>query len=142
MKGLVADANFEGQLDRIATVLNSSEWRDVWQSVNMELVRLEQIGLTTESKDWEIWSTCQRLGYFLVTGNRNQDGPDSLNLAILSGAGDSLPVFTIGDANRMMIDAAYALIVTINLLECLIDLRDHPERILGAGRIYLPHDAS
>ena len=47
-------------------------------------------------------------------------------------------MFTVGNAQRIQTDAEFAAAVAVDLSDYLMDLRDHPERALGSGRLYLP----
>ena len=47
---------------------------------------------------------------------------------------DHLPVLTIADPDRVMIDRDYAEDVSARVLEYLIDL----DKLRGAGRLYVP----
>ena len=97
-----------------------------------------EIGLPLNVKDDVLWQTCQSRGLLLITHNRNHDGPDSLEAAIMSGGADSLPVLTLGDGDRLLSDAEYAERAAARLMEILLDL----DRLLGCRRLYLPADAS
>jgi hypothetical protein len=82
-----------------------------------------------------VWRTCQREGLVLVTANRNQRGPDSLESVIQSeNQPDSLPVVTIADANRLLRDRAYAEKAAERILDYLMRVNE----VRGAGRIYVP----
>ena len=71
----------------------------------------------------------------LITSNRNDDGPDSLEATIRThGTPHSLPVFTLADAKRVLKERSYAELVADRLLEYLFDI----EGLRGAGRLYLP----
>jgi len=71
----------------------------------------------------------------LITGNRNADGPTSLEVAIRTLRTDkSLPIITIGDPKRLLRDRGYAHAATERLLEHLLDL----ERLRDTGRLYIP----
>jgi hypothetical protein len=78
---------------------------------------------------------CQRERLVLVTGNRNADEPDSLELVIRDeNQPDSLPVVTLANPQRITRDRPYAEKVAERLLERLIAIDD----FRGAGRIYVP----
>jgi hypothetical protein len=51
---------------------------------------------------------------------------------------DALPVFTVSDAKRVKRDGAYARTVAEDLIHYLVDIQDHPEQLLGSGRLFLP----
>ena len=82
-----------------------------------------------------IWRTCQREQLVLITGNRNDDGPDSLEAVIRDeNRPDSLPVFTLANANRILRDRGYAEQVAVRLLDDLMRI----DEVRGVGRLYLP----
>lgn len=71
----------------------------------------------------------------LITGNRNQAGPASLEAVIHASTTPlSLPVLTIGEPQRLLRSRVYAQRVVERLLEYLIDI----ENLRGTGRLYLP----
>lgn len=70
-----------------------------------------------------------------MTSNRNDDGPDSLESTIRTwGTTQSLPIFTIADADRTLHDRDYSDRVIWALLGHLLRL----EGLLGTGRLFLP----
>jgi hypothetical protein len=82
-----------------------------------------------------IWQQCQQAELILVTANRNDDGPDSLESTIRTlGGPTSLPVFTFADVERFMADRAYAHRAADKFLQDLFDI----DRYRGAGRVYIP----
>jgi len=92
-----------------------------------------------ESSDRDVWNTCQREGFVLLTGNRNHDGSDSLEAVIFEpDAIGFLPVFTVSDPDRVLADRLYAERIADDLLLALIDLGFDETYFAGAGRIYLP----
>ena len=71
----------------------------------------------------------------LLTNNRNDDGPDSLEAAIRQhNTADSLPVFTIGNVGRLEMSRAYAEEVVESLYEYLLRI----DELRGTGRLFLP----
>jgi hypothetical protein len=71
----------------------------------------------------------------LLTGNRNAEGLDSLEMTIRKhNAPDSLPVLTFADLKRLKYDSGYQELVAERLLEKLIDI----DALRGTSRIYLP----
>jgi len=64
-----------------------------------------------------------------------QTHSDSLEAALRTlNTPDSLPIFTLADAKRVLRDREYAERVADQFLEYLYDI----PRLLGAGRMYLP----
>ena len=71
----------------------------------------------------------------MVTGNRNDDVPDSLEATIRAeNLPSSLPVITIANANRVLQDRVYAEKVAESLLDYLLRI----DEVRGAGRLYVP----
>jgi hypothetical protein len=142
MTGILADANFEGQWRRLMFVLQSSDWKPFWDDLNLTIATFATLYLAHDTPDSLVWARCQTEGLVLITGNRNRDGEDSLEEAIRSGNESALPVFTVSNPQRVLEDATYASAVAVDCLDYLIDLRYHPERIRGAGRLFLPKNSA
>jgi hypothetical protein len=78
---------------------------------------------------------CQQRQVILITANRNEDGPDSLETTIRdSSTSVSLPVFTLANVDRIRLSSAYAEQVAEQLIDRMMNL----ESVRGAGRIWLP----
>jgi hypothetical protein len=140
VRGLLADANFVGQVERLVQILRSPAWVELWESYDLVVETFAGLSIDPEAKDREVWERCQAEGLILITGNRNADGPDSLEMVIRDGPEDALPVFTIADGGRIMSDFAFAQVVASALMDAIDDLTCRPETILGAGRVYLPRN--
>ena len=140
MRGVVADENYGGQLERVQRVLLSPFWRDMWLSYGLTIETFHALGLGPKTNDRVVWERCQAERLILFTGNRNAHGPDSLELAIRAGPADALPVFTVADGDRLMRDFDFAKSVASDMMDTIDDLTFRPETILGSGRIYLPQE--
>ena len=93
------------------------------------------LSLLKDASDAAVWHACQRAQVILITGNRNNDGPDSLEATIQAhNTPLSLPVLTISDPNRAAISWQYADECVEALLVYLLDI----DRVRGAGRLWLP----
>lgn len=93
------------------------------------------MGLRLDASDREVWTVCQREQIVLLTANRNDEGPESLEATIQQqNAAQSLPVFTLSNDQRVLRDPFYAERVADRLLETLFDIDSYR----GTGRIYLP----
>jgi hypothetical protein len=93
------------------------------------------LGLSYDSPDAVIWRTCQKEKLVLLTGNRNDEGPDSLEAVIRDeNQPGSLPVFTISDPRRLLHDRLYAERVAERLLDYLTRI----DEVRGVGRLYIP----
>src|SRR5688572_16068380 len=135
MPAIVGDSNIQGQVKVLVAYLERSTWQDVWNRLHLPLLTFPEVGLEEDSRDSFVWEVCQREQIVLGTGNRNADGPDSLEATLRSRlAADSLPVFTISDPQRFLSSRDYAEKVAERLLDYLLDL----DNCRGTGRLYLP----
>lgn len=135
MKGILADINSQGHLDLFMHVWVSDEWREIWEYLQLSVVSFEEMGLIAKAPDDVVWHVCQERQIALLTANRNNEAPDSLEATIRQhNREDSLPVFTIADANRVMNDRDYARRVAEKLLEYLLVI----DGVRGTGRMYVP----
>lgn len=101
----------------------------------MDIESFRSLGFDRQMPDDELWRACQGDGLVLVTGNRNKDGPTSLEAVIgAENTPTSLPVITVANLKRVTTDRAYAEATALRLLERLIDM----PLLLGAGRLYIP----
>ena len=135
VKGILADHNVRGQVDYLAALLRSDLWSPFWNDLALAIMHFEQVGLQSTARDREVWQRCQDEQLVLITANRNQSGPDSLEATIRSlNTPVSLPVFTIADLNRLSVSRAYADEIVESLLEFLRRIED----LRGTGRLWLP----
>ncbi|MGH7135750.1 MAG: DUF5615 family PIN-like protein [Pirellulales bacterium] len=122
-------------MDYLIDLATSDEWSEFWTFLELTYARFADLGLHDDASDAEIWRVCQEKGYVLITGNRNDDVPDSLESTIRSrGTADSLPVLTLADPERVRRDRQYAGRVVVSLIETLMDI----DTARGTGRLYLP----
>ena len=135
MKGILADINIGKQRKAILAVWVSDAWRELWMGLGLSVVSFPGLSLPYNASDALIWRTCQREGLVLITGNRNDDGADSLEATIRNeNQPDSLPVITIADQDRVLQDRLYAEKVAESLLDFLLRI----DQVRGAGRLYVP----
>lgn len=135
MPAIMADHDIEGHLQVLLRVLTSTDWRELWEELDVNIASFESLSIPYTTPDLELWWICQAHQIVLITGNRNAAGPNSLEGAIQRfNDSSSLPVLTIGDPRRILSSCDYAQRVATRLLEYLVDL----ENIRGTGRLYLP----
>ena len=135
VKGIVSDVNIEGQVGLLMRLLETGQWKGLWNDLHLSLFPLYAFEVSPEAPDAVIWHLCQKEDLVLLTANRNQEGPDSLEATIQAcNTPDSLPVLTIADADRVLRSRTYADRVVVRLLEILLEI-DH---FRGTGRLYLP----
>lgn len=135
MPTILADRNVEGHLEELRRTANSRGWSDIWKAIEIDWKSFGDVELALNAPDEQVWRFCQRERFILVTANRTSKGKDSLETTIRrENSKSSLPVLTIADADRVMIDGDYAELVLVRMLEYLMDV----DCVLGTGRLYLP----
>ena len=135
MPGIMGDHDIEGQFGRLIQLVSSPTWRDLWDEMGFTVESFASMGLSTSSPDVLVWQTCQERQVVLVTANRNDDGPDSLEATIRQyNRAESLPVITIGDPQLFSSSRSYAERAAEKLLDYLSEL----DRFRGTGRLYIP----
>jgi hypothetical protein len=133
--GILVDNDIGGEFDVLMHYLTSPAWSEAWNDLALTVFSLNDFGLQPSAPDRLVWQACQQAQAILITANRNDDGPDSLEATIRDlGRADSLPVLTLADPQRVMRDKPYAKRVAEQLLEYLFDM----ENYRGTGRLYLP----
>jgi hypothetical protein len=133
--GLLADNNVIGQVDSLVQMMQSPSWAEFWADLGLVFKRFDDVGLSPTSSDREIWLTCQAEQLVLITDNRNQDSPDSLEATIRQHSqADSLPVFTIADLDKFQTSRSYAE----RVVESFYDYLSRIDEFRGVGRLYLP----
>jgi hypothetical protein len=135
MASIMADHNVEGHFEVLLRLWTSEAWRSFWESLELEIESFEHLGLPHNTSDRDLWQVCQQRDIVLLTANRNDEGPESLEAAIrtLNDAA-SLPVLTIADPESVLTSRDYAERVAIQVLEYLLEL----DNFRGVGRLYVP----
>lgn len=138
MRGIVPDVNIEGLVLSMTARIRRSALADIWETLDLTVHTFATLGWPGVLPDREVWRRCQSARLVLVTDNRNQDDPDSLEATLRDSVRpDSLPVVTVSDKDRFRTDRKYADRVTTALFELLFDVR-HFEMYYGAGRVFIP----
>ena len=110
-------------------------WVDLWRELECVLCTFEEFALAEDATDATIWQTCQDHDILMITGNRNAEGPASLEMTLRQrNTPHCLPVLTLADPDRIHRDRPYAEAVVERLFDILID----PDALRGTSRIYLP----
>jgi hypothetical protein len=129
---LLADHNIEGQARLLLGTLQKLRWAEL---LDLRLATFVEVGLDTASSDREVWRRAQQLGMLLLTDNRNNESADSLEETLLEEAtSGSLPVVTVGSAERLRTEFGYRTACADRLVEILVDLDGYR----GIPRIYVP----
>jgi predicted nuclease of predicted toxin-antitoxin system len=132
---ILADVNVQGQVDLLMTLMRGEPWREMCEDLHIDYVHFSDVGLDRQATDADIWNFCQERECVLITNNRNDDGPESLETAIRQqNTPNSLPVFTLANAERIRHSRAYA----DRVIESLLDALQRIDSLRGVGRLYLP----
>ena len=132
MTAILADHNLEGHARLLFGALQALGWVDL---LDLRPATFPEVGLAPTSTDREVWRRAQELGMLLLTDNRNMSGPDSLERTLIEEHTPlSLPVLTVGRAQRLLADKAYRDACAERLAEIVIDL----DMYRGIPRLYLP----
>jgi predicted nuclease of predicted toxin-antitoxin system len=78
VQGILADANISSPVDDLVREMQKEPWAEFWNHLGLALFHFDDVGLTPTSTDLEIWQRCQAEQLVLITNNRNEDSPDSL----------------------------------------------------------------
>lgn len=128
---LLADHNLVAQSRLIWSVFAHEDWRDFGVD---RLLLFSDIGLPINADDRTIWIACQSADLLLLTGNRNDDGIDSLTNVIAElNQAKSLPVLTVGRPAGVA-DFAYRENCAYRIADVMINLGT----LRGTGRIFIP----
>ncbi|MBX9788040.1 MAG: hypothetical protein K2Y37_03930 [Pirellulales bacterium] len=101
------------------------------------LATFQDVHFSRDVDDRTLWNDCQKLGWVLLTDNRNHDGNDSLEAVLRdSWQAGRLPVLTLANKRRFDRDAEYAQQAAIELAELLFGLTN--QEFCEVPRIYVP----
>lgn len=129
---VLADHNLERHAVILSGSITNQGWLD-WLSVRF--VTLEEVSLSIKSDDRIVWQFAQSNNMILLTANRRMKGKDSLEQVLREeNTETSLPVITLGDANRFLEDSGYRESCVNRFLEILLYL----ENYMGVGRLFIP----
>jgi hypothetical protein len=132
---LLADVNVEGHVVRLGLLMQTDYWRELWDHLDIRLRTFADAGLSPNDVDAKVWQVCQQQQFYLLTNNRNDDAPDSLEATIRTQNNVScLPIFTFSDADRIYQSKVYANRVVESLFDQLLRI----DTLCGTGRIFLP----
>jgi hypothetical protein len=133
--GILADVNAIGQVEYLVQQMQAESWADFWKALGLVHKRFAEVGLAPTSSDLQIWRTCQAQQLILITDNRNQDAPDSLEATIRAfNTPESLPIVTIGDLDKFSSSRDYF----DQALETLYDYLLRIDSLRGTGRLFIP----
>lgn len=128
----LVDHNLRGHAVLLLGSIVSSGWLD-W--VLIRFITFDEVSLPIDSDDRVVWRLAQSNQMILLTANRSMKGENSLEQVMREEiTSTSLPVITIGDADRLLNDSEYRQRCTIRLVEIVIDINTY----LGVSRLFIP----
>jgi hypothetical protein len=131
----MSDHDIEGQFELLLGIWTGDAWADLWQDMAVNVYTFADLGLASDAADATVWACCQANEVVLITGNRNDDGPTSLESTIRRcGRDTSLPVITIARPAQVLIERRYAERTAEAILDLLLNL----DKLRGVGRLFAP----
>jgi hypothetical protein len=126
------DHNLGGHAEILLGNIASQGWLEL---LPIRFVTFKEMNLSIDSNDRVVWRIAQANQMILLTANRSMKDEDSLEQVLREeNTVDSLPVITIGDADRFLTDRAYRNRCVDRILEILLDI----ENSMGLGRLFVP----
>ncbi|GFE68332.1 ACP S-malonyltransferase [Chroococcus sp. FPU101] len=124
----LVDHNLKGHARILLGSIASQGWLD---SISIRFCTFEEMGLSIDSSDRVVW----RLAQENQTANRSMKDEDSLEQVMREeNTPNSLPVITIGNADRVLTDSIYRERCVDRLVEIAIYIGNYR----GARRVFIP----
>lgn len=128
----LVDHNLRGHSVVLAGSLAANGWLEL---VPIRFVLFEEVDLAFISSDRVVWQYAQNNQMILITANRSMKGKDSLEQVMREeNKPTSLPVVTIGNIDRLMVEPNYRERCVVRLVEIVMDIEDYR----GSRRIFIP----
>ncbi|NET61409.1 MAG: ACP S-malonyltransferase [Symploca sp. SIO2E6] len=126
------DHNIEGHSVILLGEIASQGWLSL---ISIQFITFGEIGLAVESSDRVVWQKSQSEKMILLTANRSMKGNDSLEQVMREeNTPTSLPVITVGNADRLLVDFEYRERCAERLVEIAVDINDYK----GTRRMFIP----
>jgi hypothetical protein len=128
----LVDHNFKGHARILLGSIASQGWLDV---VPIRFVMFEEVGLSIDSNDRVVWRVAQENQMILFTANRSMKDEDSLEQVMREeNTQNSLPVVTIGNADRVLNDSSYRE----RCVDRIVEIAIYTANYMGARRVFIP----
>jgi len=128
----LVDHNLRGHAVLLSGSILSGGWLD-W--VPIRFITFDEMKLPVNSDDRMVWQLAQSNQMILLTANRSMKGKNSLEEVIREEVTSaSLPVITIGDADRLLNDPKYRERCATRLVEIVLDIDGYR----GVSRLFIP----
>jgi hypothetical protein len=128
----LVDHNFKGHARILLGSIASQGWLDF---VPIRFVMFEEVGLSIDSNDRVVWRVAQAKQMILLTANRSMKDEDSLEQVMREeNTQNSLPVVTIGNADRVLNDSSYRE----RCVDRIVEIAIYTVNYMGARRVFIP----
>jgi len=128
----LVDHNLKGHALVLFGAIASEGWLDI---VPIRFVTFAEMDLSIDSDDRVVWRLSQENQMILLTANRSMKGKDSLEQVMREeNTSASLPIITVGNADRLLNDSEYRGRCVESLIEIVLDIDSYR----GARRIFIP----
>ncbi len=128
----LVDHNLRGHALLLSGAILNGGWLD-W--VFIRFITFDEMMLPVNSDDRVVWQLAQSNQMILLTANRSMKGKNSLEQVMRDEiTSASLPVITIGDADRLLNDPEYRERCATRLVEIVLDIDSYK----GVSRLFIP----
>ena len=128
----LVDHNLEGHALLLSGNIANLGWLDL---LEIRFITFEEIGLSVASDDRVVWRFAQTNNMILLTANRSMKGKNSLEKVMREeNTSTSLPVVTIGNADRVLSNSNYRNLCVDQLIKIIFDIDDYR----GSRRLFIP----
>jgi hypothetical protein len=126
------DHNLNGHAIIFFGSIANQGWLD---TIPIRFVTFAQMELPINSDDRVVWRLAQENQMILLTANRSMKGKDSLEQVMREeNTPNSLPVITIGNADRLLNDSEYRELCVESLIEIVLNINNY----MGVSRLFIP----
>ncbi|GDZ92930.1 hypothetical protein PA905_06270 [Planktothrix agardhii CCAP 1459/11A] len=126
------DHNLNGHAMIFFGSIANQGWLDI---LPIRFITFDEIGLPINTNDRVVWRLAQENQMILLTANRSMKGKDSLEQVMREeNTPNSLPVITVGNADRLLNDSEYRERCVERLIEIVIDINSY----MGVSRLFIP----
>ncbi|NET58513.1 MAG: ACP S-malonyltransferase [Symploca sp. SIO2E6] len=128
----LVDHNFKGHARILMGSIASQGWLDF---IPIRFVMFEEVGLSNDSNDRVVWRLAQKNQMILLTANRSMKDEDSLEQVMREeNTQNSLPVVTVGNADRVLNDSSYRE----RCVDRIVEIAIYTVNYMGTRRVFIP----
>lgn len=128
----LVDHNFKGHARILLGSIASQGWLDF---IPIRFVMFEEVGLSNDSNDRVVWRVAQKNQMILLTANRSMKDEDSLEQVMREeNTQNSLPVVTVGNADRVLNDSSYRE----RCVDRIVEIAIYTINYMSTRRVFIP----